>query len=126
MKIYLLSALFPLATLTVFAADDPYAASLFQKNCAVCHVSTAQAARIPQLDALKTLTPITILGALETGVMKAQAAKLSTNERQALANYLGKPVTTQRAREELANACPAGDSVWKDTPSWASWAPAAW
>src|SRR6516164_4050054 len=106
MKIYLLSVLFPLATFAVLAADDPYAASLFQKNCAACHVSAAQAARIPQLDALKALTPITILGALETGVMKAQAAKLSTNERQALANYLGKPVTTQRAREELANPCP--------------------
>ena len=121
MKIYLLSAFFPLATLTALAADDPYAASMFQKNCATCHMSAAQAAaRIPQLDVLKTLTPVAILRALETGVMKAQAAKLSTNERQALANYLGKPVTAQRSRAELANACPAGDSVWKGTPSWAS------
>jgi len=128
MKIYLLSALFPLATLTVLAADDPYAASLFQKNCATCHLSSQAAARIPQLDVLKTLTPVTILQTLETGVMKAQAAQLSTYERQALANYLGKPVTTQRRREELANPCPAGllpqgGSVWKDAPSWASWAP---
>src|SRR5215467_2484495 len=123
MKLCLLSALFSLATLTGLAADDPYAASLFQKNCATCHASASQAAaRIPQLDALKTLTPVTILKALETGVMKAQAAQLSTNERQALANYLGKPVTTQRRRGELANACPAGPA-WNDTPSWASWAP---
>src|SRR5262249_14021379 len=122
MKLCLLSALFPLATLTALAADDPYAASLFQKNCATCHASPSQAARIPQLDALKTLTPVTILRTLETGVMKTQAAQLSTNERQALANYLGKPVTTQRRREELANACQAGPA-WKNTPSWASWAP---
>jgi mono/diheme cytochrome c family protein len=52
MKIYLLSALFPFATLTVLAADDPFAASLFQKSCATCHMSAAQAARIPQLDVL--------------------------------------------------------------------------
>jgi polyvinyl alcohol dehydrogenase (cytochrome) len=125
MKICLLFALFPVTASTVLAADDPYAASLFQKNCATCHMSASQAAaRIPQLDVLKTLTPVTILKVLETGVMKAQAAQLSTNERQALANYLGKPVTTQRQREEIANTCPAqGGSVWKDTPSWASWAP---
>ena len=104
MKIYLLSALFCLATLTVLAADDPYAALLFQKNCANCHMSASQAAaRIPQLDVLKTLTPVTILKTLETGAMKAQAAQLSTNERQALANYLGKPATTQVRREALAN-----------------------
>src|SRR5215472_579879 len=118
MKIYLLSALFLLATLSGLAADDPYAASLFQQNCATCHMSASQAAaRIPQLDVLKTLTPVTILRTLETGVMKAQAEQLSTNERHALANYLGKPVTTQRGREELVNPCPAGpppqSSVWK-------------
>lgn len=122
MKLCLLSVLFPLATLTALAAEDPYATSLFQKNCATCHASPSQAARIPQLDVLKTLTPVMILRTLETGVMKAQAAQLSTYERQALANHLGKAVTTQRRREELANACLAGPA-WTDTPSWASWAP---
>src|SRR5262252_4001654 len=106
MKIYLLSALFPLATLSVLAADDPYAASLFQKNCATCHMSSQAAARIPQVEVLKTLTPVTILRTLETCGMKAQAAKLSTTERQALANYLGKPVTTQRQREDRATPWP--------------------
>jgi mono/diheme cytochrome c family protein len=95
--------LFPRATLTVLAADDPYAVSLFQKNCATCHMSSQAAARIPQLDVLKRLTPVAILRTRETGVMKAQAAQLSTNERQAIANYLGKPVTPQRQ----ANACSA-------------------
>ena len=126
MKLHLLPALFPLVAFTVFAADDPYAASLFQKNCAKCHMSGSQAAaRIPQLDELKTLTPNTILRTLESGAMKAQAAQLSTYERQAIANYLGKPVTTQLRREELANACPAPQrgSVWRDTPGWTSWAP---
>lgn len=107
------------------AADDPYAAQLFLKNCASCHASSAQAgARIPQIDVLKTLSPLTILRTLESGVMKPQAARLSSNERQALANYLGAPVLKERRREELANPCPAAvGPVWKDGPNWASWAP---
>ncbi len=117
--------LFLLTPLFACAADDPYAAQLFQKNCASCHANAAQAgARIPQMEVLKTLSPTTILRTLETGVMKAQTARLSTNERQALANYLGKPVINQRSREEIANPCPAGSAgVWKDSPNWASWAP---
>ncbi|HJT86376.1 MAG TPA: PQQ-binding-like beta-propeller repeat protein [Bryobacteraceae bacterium] len=122
MKLCLLSVWCTFAAWTALAADDPYAASVFQKNCATCHASPSQAARIPQLDALKKLTPITILRTLETGVMKAQAAQLSTYEREGLANYLGKAVTTQRQRDELANTCPAGPP-WKNSPSWASWAP---
>ena len=73
---------FLLASVIACAADDPYAAQLFQKNCASCHASSAQAgARIPQMDVLKTLSPVTILRTLESGVMKPQAARLSTNER---------------------------------------------
>jgi mono/diheme cytochrome c family protein len=89
MKIFLLSGLLPLATLTVLAADDPYAASLFQKNCSTCHMSSRAAARIPQLDVLKTLTPITILRTLETGAMKTQAAQLSTYERHGIGTVGG-------------------------------------
>ena len=112
-----------LAPLAAYAADDPYAASLFQKNCASCHASASQAAaRIPQLDVLKALSPVTILRTLETGVMQVQAAKLSTSERQQLANYLGAPVITEQRREQIANPCPAG-TTWKDGPAWASWSP---
>src|SRR5580658_10615598 len=111
MKLYILLLIGPLMAC---AADDPYAAQLFRKNCASCHASSAQAgARIPQMDVLKTLSPLTILRTLETGVMKPQAARLSGNERQALANYLGKPVLNEHRREEVANPCPAGPAVWK-------------
>ena len=89
MKRYLL---FLLAPLIAYAADDPYAAQLFQKNCASCHASSAQAgARIPQMDVLKTLSPVTILRTLESGVMKPQAARLSTNERQAWRTIWARP-----------------------------------
>src|SRR5580658_7136022 len=125
MKLYILLLMAPLIAR---AADDPYAAQLFQKNCASCHASAAQAgARIPQMDVLKTLSPVTILRTLESGVMKPQASRLSSNERQALANYLGAPVLKERRRDEIANSCPVGPAakapVWKDGPNWASWAP---
>jgi polyvinyl alcohol dehydrogenase (cytochrome) len=110
-----------IAPIVACAADDPYAAQLFQKHCASCHESAAAgAARIPPVSVLKTMTPTAILRVLESGVMKAQAAPISTNERQALANFLGTAVTSERRREEIANPCPAGVGF-KDGPGWTSW-----
>ena len=121
MKLYIL---FAIAPLIACAADDPYAAQLFAKNCASCHATSSQAAaRVPQLDVLKTLSPLTILRTLDQGAMKAQAARLSSNERQSLANYLGKPVINERRPDEIANLCAAGIAKWKDGPNWAGWAP---
>jgi polyvinyl alcohol dehydrogenase (cytochrome) len=110
-----------LASLAVFAADDPYAAQLFQKHCASCHNSaTGASGRIPQIAVLKTMTPLAIQKTLESGVMKAQATPLSADERIKLANFLGTAVTVQRKREEIANPCPAG-GAWGQGPSWTSW-----
>ena len=119
MKVF---CLWLIAPVMVFAAEDPYAAQLFQKNCASCHANPAAggAARIPQLAALKAMTPRAILRTLETGVMKPQAAALSSNEREALANFLGTAVTAERKREEIANPCPA-NTGWKDSPGWSGW-----
>src|SRR5439155_13771998 len=104
------------------AAEDPYAAQLFKQNCASCHevAAAAPGARIPPVSVLKAMTPTAILRALESGVMKTQAAVLSTNERQAVANFLGTAVTVERRRDEIANACPAG-AGWKDGPGWTNW-----
>ena len=52
--------------------------------------------------------------------MKTQAAVLSVNERQAVANYLGTAVTVERRRDEIANGCPAG-AGWKNTSGWTNW-----
>ena len=52
---------FTIASIAVFAADDPYAAQLFQKHCAVCHNSEAGAGgRVPQISVLKSMTPLAI------------------------------------------------------------------
>ena len=104
---------FLIAPVVVRAAEDPYAAQLFRQNCASCHevAAAAPGARIPPVSVLKAMTPAAILKALESGIMKPQAAVLSTNERQAVANFLGTAVTTERRRDEIANLCPAGGKV---------------
>jgi polyvinyl alcohol dehydrogenase (cytochrome) len=104
------------------AADDPYAVQLFKQHCAACHEAAAAApgARIPPVSQLKAMTPTAILRTLESGIMKPQAAVLSTNERQAVANFLGTAVTSERARNEISNPCPA-NSGWKDAPGWSGW-----
>src|SRR5678816_3108754 len=106
----------------VRAAEDPYAAQLFKQNCASCHETAAATpgARIPSVSVLKAMTPTAILRTIESGVMKTQAAVLSTNERQALANFLGTATTAERRPNEISNACPAG-ARWKDGPGWTNW-----
>src|SRR3974377_357408 len=99
---------FLMASSMVAAADAPYAAQLFQKHCAECHESAAGAdGRIPQVAVLKTMTPAAIMRTLESGIMKAQAAALSGDERQRVASFLGTAVTVERKREEIANPCTA-------------------
>src|SRR5438093_12266908 len=85
------------------AAEDPYAEQLFKQHCASCHevAAATPGARIPPISVLKTMTPTAILKALEGGIMRTQAAVLSTNERQAVANFLGTAKTVERKREEI-------------------------
>lgn len=117
MKLYLLL----IAPVMMIRGADPYAEQLFQKNCASCHQAAAGAeARVPQIAALKTMTPAAILRTIESGIMKAQAAPLSGDERQKIANFLGTAVTVERRREDFANPCPAA-APWKNAAGWASW-----
>jgi polyvinyl alcohol dehydrogenase (cytochrome) len=112
---------FAIASVIAFAADDPYAAQLFQKHCASCHNSEAGAGgRVPQIAALKSMTPAAIQKTIDSGIMKQQAAALSADERQRIASFLGTAVTLERKREEIANLCAAGAAP-AESPAWASW-----
>ena len=117
--------LFVFASVTALAADDPYAAQLFQKHCASCHNSEAGASgRVPQLAALKSMTPAAIQRTLEAGVMKTQAAALSPDERLKVATFVGTPVTLERKREEIANLCSNGGPAtaqWTEGSAWTGW-----
>src|SRR5271170_2571688 len=112
---------FAIASVTAFAADDPYAAQLFQKHCASCHDSEAGAGgRVPQISTLKSMSPRAIQKTLESGVMKQQAAPLSADERQKIANFLGTAVTLEQKRDEIANLCVVSPAPGA-SPAWASW-----
>jgi polyvinyl alcohol dehydrogenase (cytochrome) len=116
------SCLILIASAFAFAADDPYAASLFQKHCATCHQNGEAAGRIPQIGDLKTHSQRSILRTLQTGVMVQQASVLTAGERQMVANWLGRPVTMELQREQISNSCPPG-AAWKNTPGWSGWSP---
>ncbi len=122
MKPIYLALILPLA---IWAADDPYAAQLFQKHCASCHDSAAGAqSRVPQVSVLKTMTPAAIQRTLESGIMKQQAAPLSGDEKLKVASFLGTAVTAARRREELANLCSYVSGLvgeLKGGTAWASW-----
>ena len=90
-----LSFLVLLPAVSAFAADDPFAAKLYAKNCAQCHEQGADA-RVPPRSALEKMSSVAVLRVLETGVMREMGAKLALSERMALGvryrgreNYLG-------------------------------------
>ena len=115
-----------LSAFALCAADDPYALTLFRKNCASCHDSAAGATgRVPQLPVIKTMTPATIQRTLESGIMKTQAAALSADERLKIASLLGTAVTTEPTAGEIPNPCSSGNAsrVTASTEGsiWTSW-----
>src|SRR5689334_11360931 len=61
--------------------------SLFRENCAPCHEG-GRVLRAPDRANLSFMTPWSIYNALTKGVMQAQAAHLSDNERRAIAEYI--------------------------------------
>src|SRR5215469_5786394 len=117
MRLYLVVLTVPLCS---WAAEDPYAAQLFQKHCAKCHESADANGRIPQVSVLKSMTPAAIQKTLDSGIMKTQAAALSPDERLRVASFLGTAVTLERKHVEIANSCRTSEQS-RVTASWASW-----
>ena len=70
---------------SVVQAADPGEA-LYQEHCAQCHEGNVP--RAPHSILFNMARPEDLLAALNEGVMKEQAAKLSAEERIAVANYL--------------------------------------
>ena len=75
-----------LSATTVFAQDG---AAVYKAHCAMCHDTGG--GRIPPVSALRAMSPSSILQALDSGLMKTQAAGLTGGERDAVAKYLGSP-----------------------------------
>ena len=77
----------------------------YSRACAACHETGAN--RAPPASALANLSPAAILRIVTEGAMKEQAAALSADERQAVAEFLtGRMLGDQAAAKPLM--CPAG------------------
>jgi polyvinyl alcohol dehydrogenase (cytochrome) len=70
---------------------------LFTEYCASCHLG--QVAKAPHKMFLQMMAPDAIYAALDTGIMRSHAEKLSAAQKQQLATYLGgdHPLSTARA-----------------------------
>jgi polyvinyl alcohol dehydrogenase (cytochrome) len=110
-------------------------AAVFQRVCAVCHLSVVQTSNanpgkpleskaLPR-EILRNFPPGAIVNALTNGKMQAQGAALSDAERRAVAEYVtGKSLAgTQGASTEKPNQCTPAEAMRDPAsgPSWNGW-----
>ena len=108
-----------LSAWTVFAQDG---SAIYKARCAKCH--DAGAARVPPFSALRSMNPGVILTSLETGVMKAEAAGMSSAERYSLVGYIAYPVSKVTAPPPPTAMCSAAAPPFADSaksPRWSGW-----
>lgn len=97
MKIFRALLLLCTAPLALAASDGQ---DLYAKNCAMCHDVLAV---LQNHVALGHMSPEYILRVLDNGAMRQQAAKLSSGERAAIAEFL-----TGKAAPSITTAAPTG------------------
>ena len=85
--------------------------ALYQAHCAACH--DGQVPRAPHMITFSTIGAATILNAMNNGVMRAQAAALSSTEREVLAGFL--------AGEAMAPPKPGAWWSWMNQTPTAAW-----
>ena len=74
------------------AAAQEDGAVVYKDHCAVCH-SGVGGGRAPGIASLMYMSPRSILAALQTGKMKAVAARLSKEQQRAVAEWItGRPL----------------------------------
>ncbi len=103
-----------MAVLARGAAPD--GADLYAKNCAICHETLAV---IQNHVALKSMPAEYIARVLSTGAMRTQAAKLTGEERLAIAAYLSGKAPA--ARDASAGRCSAGGPAAAGGRDWNGW-----
>ena len=98
MRVALVATL--LAVALPAAAQTPSGEAVYRQHCAGCHNGSMP--RMPNRDALKTLTPEHVETALSSFSMRRQGASLSLAERRAVAEYVtGRPAGSYRAPLEI-------------------------
>jgi polyvinyl alcohol dehydrogenase (cytochrome) len=108
------------ATAFAQSADSP-GAQIYSKHCAACHDQSGS--RTPPREAIARLSPRRILRVMDFGLMMSVAYPLRRDEREAVANYLGKGADTLTPSP---GAMCAADKRALSNPtraSWTSWGP---
>jgi polyvinyl alcohol dehydrogenase (cytochrome) len=89
-------------------------------HCQLCHDQNSDA-HAPLRDALQNIPWENIVKTLETGEMRAQGAQLNSEERIAVARYLGKAGSA--AMPAMTGFCAAETKPAKSKSSWNGWSP---
>ena len=89
MKSAATALLFVVTAVPALAQAPPSGEALYQRRCAACHDNAD--GRTPPRQALQNLTPTRILRTLDFGTMITVAYTLNRAEREAVAQFLGKP-----------------------------------
>jgi polyvinyl alcohol dehydrogenase (cytochrome) len=89
----------------ILSANDlfPLGGKVYRENCAACHDTGV--GRAPQRIILSFMTPAAIHGALSSGVMREQAAKLTEEQKIAVAEHLSQREFTAKTRPAPLNKC---------------------
>ena len=95
-------------------------AALYQERCASCHESPT--GRVPSIRAIKQMTGQAVYAAMTNGVMKSQAAGLSTQQLISLLVYIA-PVGDAGAKPAFERNCPANASFQSGASAWGGWSP---
>ena len=90
------------------AAEQPPGAALYQQHCEQCHGGSVSKA--PQLSLLQIMSASSIYRAMDGGVMREQASKLSTDQKAQIAEYLTGQRLADAEKVALPPAC-TGDAA---------------
>lgn len=104
--------------------DAPDGAALYQSQCASCH--DAGAARAPDRDAFRQMSPARVLNAMEAGAMISMATGRSALERRAIAEFvtgqsLANPLDTNPPSQAMCAGAPGDFSNPLSGPAWNGW-----
>jgi polyvinyl alcohol dehydrogenase (cytochrome) len=94
-------------------------AALYKGHCAQCH--DAPTGRVPPFSALRDMSPMKVLNALEIGVMKAQAEGLSSADRHALVGYITYPAPKATPPPKSAFCEYRARTVRESVSQWIRW-----
>jgi polyvinyl alcohol dehydrogenase (cytochrome) len=116
-------AAFCIAFMFSLNAADPDGATLYKRDCAICHDASATS-RAPSPEALHERSPEAIVEALN-GVMRIPGSRLNALERRALAEYLTGKKMGGDVSGAMTGRCPA-QPAFRDPssgPAWNGWSP---